>query len=207
MLQCLKISKYIFKTNYSDLINHLKDYKSGKKLYGFEESLRFQRTLFNFLSTCPSFRDHTYAFIERLKKSGHLSSEFTKEYESRKKVFVNDIHIQFIQNFINYAHHSVIPRVSIISVIQNDKPEPLSVHFNDSDIKNDSFSEKVKEYIISLNKKIDIEKEVSEYHKITLNFYKCFFSKFIELHKDKIPAHVWAEQQIKKECWKDAEIF
>lgn len=188
------LSTYIFKENYSQLINQI-DLQTNKKnpqeIHSLEnreklreiqiETLRF---LHNFLASAQSLIDHTRVFINDLYEN---NSNFKEEFSQKiQDTFINDELCVFIKDFRQFLQHFKAPNLSTVTTIkpQENKFE-RKVMISIKDLNQFlGWKSLSKKFLSKHENKIDLSIISTGYFNIVNNFYNWFSEKQELLHKN-----------------------
>jgi hypothetical protein len=187
------LTTYIFDKNFTELTTHIEKqvepinalrlnyYEQRKELEILQlETLRF---LHNYITSAISLIDHTRIYINELY-SGNKS--FLAEYQNKiDNDFTNNPLAVFIKSFRQYIQHYQTPFISTVSNL-TDNPEELNTRIVIS--KEDlllfsGWKSLAKGFIIQLEKDLDINLIIHQYHNLVKEFYKWFQIRQTELHK------------------------
>jgi hypothetical protein len=187
------LTTYIFDKNFTELTTHiekqvepvnalrLNHYEQRKELEILQlETLRF---LHNYITSAISLIDHTRIYINELYSD---NKPFLAEYQNKiDSAFTNNPLAVFIKSFRQYIQHYQTPLISTVSNL-TDNLEELNTQIVIS--KEDlllfsGWKYLAKSFIIQLEKNLDINLTIQQYHNLVKEFYKWFQTRQTELHR------------------------
>ncbi len=188
----------IFNKNYSDFKESADPINKNLSLWNADRKKEFDKLVFesnrklhNFLASAFSFYTITQEFKKNVKKD--LKYKLSKITEKISEELI----IKFILDLRNYSQHKKLPlgRPNISFNLKDGIKNRLTLK-KDTLLEWSNWKSESKQYLINLDKNIDIVKEIDKYCHLIIKFYERFYELVGDSYKSEVEEYTKLHSEI-----------
>lgn len=206
-IESLKATNYIFRKNFNDLIDKIKEYESDNEIWYVKNRpllhqmhLEILRLLHNYASSILSLIDHTRNFRKKIKEK-KLESVFDFEIN---KLAINDV-VTFMKQLRQYFQHYRLPitkaqfSVEKLNGSEDRYSKELKMQLDVEELlKWKGWNGISKRYLKNFNENVEIEIFCQEYYGIIEQFYEIFYDIVLKAYNPEINELLMFQEGINK---------
>ena len=206
-IESLKATNYIFRKNFNDLIDKIKEYESDNEIWYVENRqllhqmhLEILRLVHNYVSSILSLIDHTRNFRKKIKEK-KLESVFDFEIN---KLAINDV-VTFMKQLRQYFQHYRLPitkaqfSVEKLNGSEDQYSTELKMQLDVEELlKWKKWNSISKRYLEKFNENVEIKLFCQEYYGIIEQFYEIFYDIVLQAYNSEINELLMFQEEINK---------
>lgn len=204
-IESLEATHYVFKQNFNDLIEKIKEYESDIRIWYVKNrhllhqtQIEILRLLHNYASSVLTLIDHTRKFRNEIKEK-----KLEKVFESEiNKFHINDV-VHFTKQLRQYFQHYKLPITNAQLSVENpnglreQRSPKIRIQLDvDELLKWKKWNGASKRYLKKFDGNIEIKDFCQEYYEVIEQFYEIFYPIVLQAYNSEIKDLAIFEERI-----------